>query len=431
MCGGCSAVCPAVAIQYRETVGGHYFPKVHEHLCVHCGRCLQICSGVGLIHDNPLPAQVDCFSGRSMATYVGQATYQPLLNNAQSGGVVSALLVNALESGVIKSAITVRMTENHPPRPEACIVREVQELYSTQKSKYSPVPLLAVLKNLKKADMPTAVVGLACHIEGLHNIQKLSQTLNIEIAFTIGLVCDRVLTYAAVDYLMAQANVLPENVLSFFFRDKSVSGYPGDVHMILNNKKSIVLPASKRMQIKDCFTPARCRICFDKMNIFSDITICDPHGIQGVDRKQGESALVVRTDTGKMIVESAKEKKAIEIRPVPYESILIGQGIEKKRVQWSGYIEAWKQKGYEVPVYYEWVQKYVIKPKRLKKYLRDIHYSLNLDSFSSRAELVIFIEKKLKKKLMIMQLQATYLFVGKIIKKGANLVKQSLGISIL
>jgi len=403
-CGACFAVCTSGAIRYRETVDGYYFPVVDKEACIDCGLCYSVCPGIhfseGLLQD----MFDDPFAGKALEAYVGKATDKEIFDNSQSGGIVSALLAHALETGRIKGAATVYMQPGIPPRPVVRIARNKREIYQAQKSKYCPVPLLSFLKELKEEDGPVAVVGVSCQMHGLRNILDMIPKLQSKIAFTVGLVCDRVLTYAALDYLVAKSRVDKNIAALLHFRDKSVAGYPGDVHVISDNGKSCVMPSSTRMQVKDFFTPARCRICFDKMNIFSDITVGDPHGLAGVDRKLGESMLVVRTERGRDVAHAALNDAVIDIRPIRYVEVLKGQGIDKKREQWRGYIEAWKETGRNLPDYYEQVKNEAPAPAKNKKYISDLNYSLSLDDFSSRGKRIDYMEKTLQRNQLLNRL---------------------------
>ena len=377
-CGGCYGICPTQAIRFEETIGGYYLPVVDENLCTCCGLCVEICPGIGFGHSLLENLTDDPFAGQLLGAYVGRATNKQFFENSQSGGIVSALLAHSLETERINGAVTVFMESGSPPRPLVRIAKNNHEIFQSQKSKYCPVPLLGFLREFKQTDCPVAVVGISCQIHGLLNILEKLPSLQTKIAFTIGLVCDRVLTYAALDFLLAKSGMDKNNFGLIHFRDKSVSGYPGDVHFLSDCGKSVVLPSSLRMRIKDFFTPARCRICFDKMNILSDITVGDPHGLDGINRKLGESMFVVRTEVGRDVVQAAKDDAAIDIQPTQYDQVLKGQGINTKRNQWRGYIDGWIQSELEDPNFCDLVKQNTTAPANNKKYLQDLQYSISL-----------------------------------------------------
>ena len=42
-CTACYAICPKAAISMREDEEGFEYPKIDEHLCVRCEKCLNVC----------------------------------------------------------------------------------------------------------------------------------------------------------------------------------------------------------------------------------------------------------------------------------------------------------------------------------------------------------------------------------------------------
>jgi coenzyme F420 hydrogenase subunit beta len=419
-CGACFAVCSYNAIRYQETVGGYYFPVVNPEACTHCGLCFSVCPGINFSDRLFQRMPDDPFTGQALNAFVGKSTNKELFENSQSGGIVSALLVHAMESGRIKGAVTVSMEAGTPPRPVVRIARNRHEIYQSQKSKYCPVPLLCFFRDLEKEDGPMAVVGVSCQIHGLHNILDKMPKLGNKIAFTVGLVCDRVMTYAALDFLVDKSAIDNQTKVVMHFRDKSISGYPGNVHVFSNKGISVEIPSSVRIGIKDFFTPARCRICFDKMNVFSDITVGDPHGLKGVDRRMGESILVVRTKIGHEIVRDAQTFGALNIRPEDYIKIFEGQGINRKRKNWRGYIEAGKLRGHNFSGYFDKIKEYTPACMSVKRYQKKLNYSYKLDDFPSREDLIEFVGKAIKRKQRLNKWLFPFHTANSAIKKVMN-----------
>lgn len=348
-CGACAAVCPHDAINFKETIGGYLPPIIDEESCTNCGLCYHVCPGIklgkGLISEMP----ENPFEGNVLASYVGISRDQELFNNSQSGGVVSALLLHALETKIIQGALTMSMEAGTPPpRPKICIARNKEDLLRSQKSKYCPVPLLSILSELEKADGKVALVGTSCHIHGLYNLLDNKPKLKNKVAFSIGLFCDSVLSLAAIDFLIFKSQATTQKEASFDFRNKAITQYPGDVY-VQQGEKSCILKKETRMQTKPFLTLARCRICFDKMNVFSDITVCDPHGLRGIDRRNGESAIVARSTRGLNHILQAEKAKAIQIRKYEYADIINGQKINQKRTEWAAYCRAWEALGGSLP----------------------------------------------------------------------------------
>jgi coenzyme F420 hydrogenase subunit beta len=354
---------------------------------------MSICPGKGFVQQVYDCLPQDPFTGICLEAYVGRATDSALYTNSQSGGIVSALLAHALQKGEIGAAVTAAMVEGNPPRPFVRLAKNIQEIKQAQKSKYAPVPLLTALEEIAGFTQPVAIVGVACQIHGLVNALERFPRLKGQIKYKVGLVCDRIMTFGAMDYLIKKAGLLHKETLMFHFRDKACAGYPGDVHITTSDGDSASLPASARMQIKDFFTPARCRLCFDKMNVFSDIVVCDPHGIGGVDRKGGESVTIIRTEAGRHLFKSALAQSALIVRGISYENVITGQNIHQKRSQWRGYTEAWVRLGRPLPNFVDRVREHARTAWGSTVYRKHIRQALILDTYPSRKDLVAAAEK--------------------------------------
>jgi len=342
--------------------------------------------------------KTDPFSGECIEAWIGKSNFPELYVNSQSGGIVSTLLHNALDSGIIDGAITTVMEEGNPPRVLPIIVKNYNDIKKSQKSKYLPVPILSALKKSLNKNDKIALVGLPCHLHGIENIFAFFPHFKKKVKYKIGLICDRTMTTAAMSYLLNLVNLKYAKSTIIHFRDKKVSGYPGDVNIIdRTTGNNIVLSENIRKNIKDYFTPVRCRLCFDKMNVFADIVIGDPHGIDNADRLNGESIIIVRTESGLQLFHLAIEKKAIIARNINYEDILIGQKIDKKRLEWRGYVDAWERLYNFTLNYIDEVKKYAKIANKNESYYNDILHSLSLDQYQSREKLLIDAEKNFSK----------------------------------
>jgi coenzyme F420 hydrogenase subunit beta len=204
------------------------------------------------------------------------------------------------------------------------------------------------------------------------------------------------MTLAAIDFLLNEAGINTKEKTLLNFRDKSCGGYPGNVSVTGDDRKTVVLPAAKRMQIKDFFTPPRCRICFDKMNVLCDIAVGDPWGINDYDKSRGETVFIARTEKGENLTRSALVGDCLIAHEICYDSILHGQHIEEKRRLWREFTGAWNTQGYLLPIYAERIAK--IEPHPRASICRLIHHSMSLDGFKSREKLFKLAKNELRLK---------------------------------
>jgi len=346
-CGTCGAVCPQSAINMIETPAGLLLAQIDNSKCSECGLCAKCCPGTHL-EKNLLRPEVDPFKGNVIAAYLGQATDKKLLSEGQSGGIVTALLYHLLDSRQIHRALVTYMPDDGSLRPKSALTADKELIRRAQGSKYCPVPLNAAIKEISAhTDEKVAIVGLPCHIHGIRNIQSQLENFRLAEPFCIGLVCDRTLAFGAIDHLVKKASVSRSDVAYFHFRSKMFGGWPGDVCIRTRNQTIHKVANKERMMIKDIYTPLRCRLCFDKLNVLSDLTVGDAWGIR--QDKEGFSVIITRTARGRDFLLSAQDAGVIHLEPIDPGRIFEGQQIEKKRTDWSAFAPAWQQMGGNVP----------------------------------------------------------------------------------
>jgi coenzyme F420 hydrogenase subunit beta len=289
---------------------------------------------------------VDLFNGPVRNSYLVQYRQRDLLALAQSGGAVTGLLLHLLESRRIDRTLVTLMPQDGSLRPYPLLTRNPETIRKSCGSKYCPVPLNTRLSEISPAER-VAVVGLPCHLHGVAHLCRHLPHWRRENFLLIGLVCDRILSFRAMDYLIYRAGLRRQDVRTFYFRSKRRNGWPGDVQIITRDGNSLFLPAKERIECKDLFTPQRCRLCFDKMNVLSDITCGDPHGLP--EDIKGQSAVLVRTLAGQSAVQSAIRAGVFVSRSISADDLFVGQMVENKRRDYATYIELWNTHGHTTP----------------------------------------------------------------------------------
>jgi len=213
--------------------------------------------------------------GKIEGTYVGFSTDKTIYENGQSGGLVSALLIFALKNKLIDGAIVTRWNEKDPLIPEMFIARTTYEVMGAAKSKYYPLQIDDILKEIKEVNGKFAFVGVPCQIHKLKRLEQEDRQLKNKIVFHFGLFCDRVLKPEFIQYILSIAKVKREDVSGFSYRSKEWRGYPGDIEIKLKDGTTKNIPKEYRMKVKSLFTPEQCFVCKDKLNKLSDISFGD------------------------------------------------------------------------------------------------------------------------------------------------------------
>ena len=112
-CGTCAAACPTGALRVElNTKRGGYEPLLDESCCIRCGRCLEMCPGREVLLDELSGRFLDGdFHQERLGRYrrlcLGAASDAQIRYHGASGGLVTALLIQALEAKRIDGAIVL------------------------------------------------------------------------------------------------------------------------------------------------------------------------------------------------------------------------------------------------------------------------------------------------------------------------------------
>jgi len=106
-----------------------------------------------------------------------------------------------LENKIIDGAIVTKMKKDNPLEPETFIARTKKDIIESSKSKYCPVPLNIVLREIinSKEDEKFAIVGLPCHINGIINAEKINKKLKDKIIIKFGIFCNHTPNFLATE----------------------------------------------------------------------------------------------------------------------------------------------------------------------------------------------------------------------------------------
>lgn len=81
---------------------------------------------------------------------------------------------------MIDGALVARMNSNDPLEPQPFIARTREEILEASRSKYCPVPVNILIKDVLKEDERYTFVGLPCHIHGLERFNRHARCAPIE-----------------------------------------------------------------------------------------------------------------------------------------------------------------------------------------------------------------------------------------------------------
>jgi coenzyme F420 hydrogenase subunit beta len=306
--------------------------------CTGCGLCLRACPGhsvdfKALSLEIFGKAATDIRLGNYQGCYLGHSSDYAVRYNAASGGVITALLLFALEKGLIDGALVTRMRKDRPLEPESFIARTREEIIDASKSKYCPVPANIALKEIlaSKEGAKFAVVGLPCHIQGIRKAESCNKNLKEKIVLHLGLFCSHTDTFFATEFLLSSLGLNSQDVATINYRGE---GWPGSLSILLKNGQKKILPYSKMISahILWFFAFPRCTLCCDLTAELADISCGDAWLPQLMANDNiGQSIAICRTRLGSSIFTEAIKTGYINSKQV--DPLIIKQSINMARTK--------------------------------------------------------------------------------------------------
>ncbi len=312
-CGACSGLCP-----YLKPFQGRV--AVMESCPVTSSRCISFCPRFEFdldtasdrlhgVHYRGEPL------GEVRQVLVTRSTDAGVRSRAQYGGTVTTLIRAALEEGTIESAV---LTRNQGGVPRGVVASTPEEVLGCAGSSYLAAPTLEAL-NRDNGEGPLGIVGTPCQLQAVAAMaaSPYAERSNApRVTLRIGLFCTWALSYAFLSRLAQVAS--PDEVAK-----TDVPPPPAAVFEVHANGSRTNIPLE---EVRTYIRPA-CDLCPDMTAELADVSVGSAEGIEGWN------TLLVRTEAGARLVETALARGLLETGPLPeanYEH-LAEAAMNKKR----------------------------------------------------------------------------------------------------
>ncbi len=314
-CAGCVVVCPHDVLSYDDQ-NGVYKPWQNEAEyggpadCSHgdkaCTTCTRACPRFRTWEteiDNFMfgrEREADEHSGIYKDVLLARAADPELHENGQDGGLVSAILVYALEHDMIDAAL-VSYLEGDGSTWKAIpgIARTREEVIASAGSRYTYSANTMAYMDLDKEEQRIALVGMSCQSSSppAMKARKAGKAAR-RISLNIGLLCSKTFDDAIFEELFEAKYGLKKSEM----RKMNIKGVfqiwmkNGDYHEV---------------PLKEChaWTREGCKMCPDVAAEHADIST------GGIGAFNDWTLTVVRTDTGRELMQRMIDDGWIETRP--------------------------------------------------------------------------------------------------------------------
>ncbi|MBW2076379.1 MAG: Coenzyme F420 hydrogenase/dehydrogenase, beta subunit C-terminal domain [Deltaproteobacteria bacterium] len=317
LCGGCTGTCPYLVVYDGRIVRLHRC-DMSEGQCYHyCPRTYMDMDAISRHIFGAPYGEGEIGSVREV--FLARSTDQVIHQKAQDGGIVTTLLSVALAEGMIDGAVETKLDEEK--NPHGFIARNREELLECAGVSYEPSPVIQAINRLpNETTEKLGFVGLPCHVACLSKMKLSPPTnrANIEhLEPVIGLFCGWTLSHSFHRFLQEHFNLA--KAIKF------------DIPHHPEHTFDVYTPSGKESVDLDEISPyinKACGYCFDMTAEFADISVGS-----GRAMFKGWNTVILRTKVGAEILDIAKGRNAIEIQPIPDESLanLKRASLDKKK----------------------------------------------------------------------------------------------------
>ena len=291
--------------------------------------------------------------GRFEAAYVGHAIEDPFRSNGSSGGLTSWVAAELLRTGAVDGVAHVAPAD--PARDGRLfayrISRSLDALSQGAKSRYYPVELSSVLREIRDTPGRYAVIGVPCFIKAIHLLRRIDPLVRERVTHTLGLFCGHMKSAAMVESFAWQLGAEMRRVRAVDYRIKD-EARPANwyrAHLELEDGSSA---AQDWWHLADgdwgagFFQNPACDWCDDVVAETADVSFGDawvePYSSDG----RGTNVMVVRSKALVETVERARREGRLQLEPVGADFIANTQaaGLRHRR-DGLAYRLTWRKRG--------------------------------------------------------------------------------------
>jgi coenzyme F420 hydrogenase subunit beta len=251
------------------------------------------------------------------------STDQSILENASSGGVITTLLLYLLEKKLVdKVSVTQLVCDYSGVHTKTNLTSDRKEILKAQGSKYCPVDLSGLLKELTLFDGKVAIMATPCAIAGIRNIQKcVPGFIKSQIVLCVANFCGGFKSFRNIERLAAIHNVDYHALKDFRFRG---GGQPGSLRFVTNDGKSVGTPYPKYVGLTGYSKMLRCHFCVDATGELAEIA-CGDAWIPRFEKDRNPWSMVIcRTESASKL-----------IRKMCSDGVLVSEHVSKDEIKRS------------------------------------------------------------------------------------------------
>lgn len=336
LCTGCG-LCASVAgdAVRMETVSPGYSRPAQDRGIDEAAeaKIANSCPGANLAAWD-IEQNVHSYWGPWRQVVTGYAADPEIRYAGSSGGAISALLIHALETGLVDRAIHVVADPENPTRNAMICSTTAAEVMAGAGSRYTASSPLEQIEDALAVGGSIAFVGKPCDVSALRRLAKIDPRVDRHVRLMLSFFCGGMPSHDGVGRILQTMGVKEDELVAFRFRGQ---GWPGTAAATtrdgrverMSYAESWGEHLSKQVQF-------RCKICADAVGGVADIACADAwyggeSGYPKFDERDGRSLIVTRSVVGDRLVEAAAESGVLKVEPLAVTEIDLMQPAQARR----------------------------------------------------------------------------------------------------
>ena len=299
-CGTCIVVCPFGSLELAKGK-----PNLVKE-CKVCGICAQACPRYNWVmakSENFVFGRVrkpEEEFGVFRRISIAQAKPDIIQKVRQDGGATTAILMAALQNGLIDGAVVSGKSQEKPFLPVPTLATTQKQIVEAAGTKYScSSALLALPEVIKQKKTQVAFVGTPCQIHAVRNMQMNGvKKYSAPIKYLVGLMCSECFDY--------------EGLMETHIKGKLGINLNAITKMNIKGKMLVTTPAgTTAIPLADIkqYVRKSCSVCGDFSSELADISV----GGLGLD---GWTFTIIRTEKGEELFTNAEKTGFLESKPL-------------------------------------------------------------------------------------------------------------------
>ncbi len=353
-CGACAYICPERKIRLVDFLAEGIRPVVETEQCSACTDCLSVCPAFENDHEeinrrSGILPELTPTCGPVLEIWEGHATDPEIRFTGASGGVITALALYCLEKESMHGTLHIGMDAQDALRNQTRMSHTRADLLGNAGSRYAPASACDDLQMIESAPAPCVFIGQPSEVTALRKAARLRPALGEKVGLAISFFCAGSPATQGTVELLKNAGLNPNEISDLRYRGR---GWPGLFSVTEKGQTQPALQMSYQESwgLVQAFRPFSTHLCPDGTGEDADIACGDPWYRDTADNEPGSSLVLVRTETGRRLLQAARTAGYLTLQPADASKLLRSQkNLLAKRGAIGGRVATMRLLGLPVP----------------------------------------------------------------------------------